>query len=71
VYRGNLQTGHVDQLFTLPAPAGRREVEGIALRSARQVCQEKQAQQQSQRDCSLLADDAVDSTRERGYIGSG
>jgi hypothetical protein len=57
VYRANLQTGHVELLFTLPAPAGRREVEGIALRSARQVCQ---AQQSPQRDCSALGDDAVD-----------
>jgi hypothetical protein len=60
VYRGNLQTGHVEELFTLPAPAGRREVEGIALRSALQVCEEERAQQQSQRDCSLLDGDAVD-----------
>lgn len=60
VYRGNLQTGHVEQLFTLPAPAGRREVEGIALRSAQQVCAQEQAQQSSSRDCSLLSPDAVD-----------
>ncbi len=59
VYRGNLQTGHVEELFSLPDPDpnGRREVEGIALRSARQVCQE---QQPSPRNCSLLSDDAVD-----------
>ena len=62
VYRGNLRTGHVEQLFTLPDPdpTGRREVEGIALRSALQVCAQEQAQGQSQRDCSSLSADAVD-----------
>ena len=59
VYRGNLVTGHVEELFALPDPDpnGRREVEGIALRSARQVCLE---QQPSTRDCTRLDDDAVD-----------
>ena len=60
VYRANLRTGHVEQIFALPAPAGRREVEGIALRPARQVCAEQQAQGQSHRNCSGLNDDAVD-----------
>ncbi|MDB5999663.1 MAG: sorting protein [Rhizobacter sp.] len=32
VYRANLLTGQVEELFQLPAPAGDREVEGIALR---------------------------------------
>jgi hypothetical protein len=31
VYRANLITGHVEELFQLPTPAGDREVEGIAL----------------------------------------
>jgi hypothetical protein len=34
VYRANLKTGHVEELFRLPSPAGDREVEGIALRDA-------------------------------------
>lgn len=33
VYRANLATGHVEELFQLPAPDGEREVEGIALRT--------------------------------------
>jgi hypothetical protein len=32
VYRVNLNTGHVEELFRLPTPAADREVEGIALR---------------------------------------
>lgn len=31
IYRANLRTGHVEELFRLPTPAGDREVEGIAL----------------------------------------
>ncbi|CCE11696.1 hypothetical protein BRAS3843_760010 [Bradyrhizobium sp. STM 3843] len=31
VYRANLHTGHVEELFRLPTPVGDREVEGIAL----------------------------------------
>lgn len=31
VYRANLLTGHVEELFRLPTPAGDREIEGIAL----------------------------------------
>lgn len=33
VYRANLTTGHVEELFQLPTPDGEREVEGIALRA--------------------------------------
>jgi hypothetical protein len=33
VYRTNLATGHVEELFTLPAPAGHLEVEGMAIRN--------------------------------------
>jgi hypothetical protein len=44
----------------VPSPTGRREVEGIGLRSAIQVCQAEQAQGQTQRNCSALASDAVD-----------
>jgi hypothetical protein len=33
VYRANLATGHVEELFQLPATAGSHEVEGIALRT--------------------------------------
>lgn len=57
VYRANLVTGHVEELFNLPVPAGRREAEGIALRSARQVCEQEPA---PQRNCASLSDDAVD-----------
>jgi hypothetical protein len=32
VYRANLLTGHVEELFDLPAPSGHLEVEGMALR---------------------------------------
>ena len=32
VYRANLLSGHVEQLFRLPTPSGDREVEGIAVR---------------------------------------
>jgi hypothetical protein len=32
VYRANLQSGHVEELFTLPAPSGHLEVEGMAVR---------------------------------------
>lgn len=32
VYRANLVTGQVEEIFQLPSPAGDREVEGIALR---------------------------------------
>ena len=35
VYRANLKSGHVEELFRLPSPAGDREVEGIALRDGR------------------------------------
>jgi hypothetical protein len=35
VYRANLNTGHVEELFQLPKPEGDREVEGIALREGR------------------------------------
>jgi hypothetical protein len=44
VYRANLLTGHVEELFRLPAPSGNREVEGIAVLSthsshgAREAC---------------------------------
>jgi hypothetical protein len=34
VYRANLVTGHVEELFRLPRPAGNLEVEGIALRQS-------------------------------------
>ncbi len=62
VYRGNLLTGHVEELFSLPNPDpnGRREVEGIALLDAHLVCAREQAQKQPLRDCSHLANDAVD-----------
>jgi hypothetical protein len=61
VYRANIGTGHVEELFNLPTDAtGRHEVEGIALRSARQVCADEQARHVSQRDCSRLDEDAVD-----------
>jgi hypothetical protein len=33
VYRANLRTGHVEELFRLPTPAGHLEVEGIGLRA--------------------------------------
>jgi len=32
VYRANVLTGHVEELFRLPTPSGNREVEGIAVR---------------------------------------
>jgi hypothetical protein len=32
VYRANLQSGHVEELFTLPEPSGHLEVEGMAIR---------------------------------------
>jgi hypothetical protein len=32
VYRANLSSGHVEELFRLPTPSGHREVEGIAIR---------------------------------------
>ena len=32
VYRANLLSGHVEELFRLPTPSGNREVEGIAVR---------------------------------------
>ena len=32
IYRANLHTGHVEELFRLPTPAGKLEVEGIGLR---------------------------------------
>ena len=35
IYRANLRTGHVEELFRLPTPAGHLEVEGIALRGER------------------------------------
>jgi hypothetical protein len=31
IYRANLRTGHVEELFRLPSPAGHLEVEGIGL----------------------------------------
>ncbi|HLG84488.1 MAG TPA: PEP-CTERM sorting domain-containing protein [Bradyrhizobium sp.] len=34
VYRANLRTGHVEELFQLPQPSGNLEVEGIAVREA-------------------------------------
>lgn len=34
IYRANLHTGHVEELLRLPTPAGRLEVEGIAVRDA-------------------------------------
>jgi hypothetical protein len=34
IYRANLLNGHVEELFTLPAPAGHLEVEGMAIRDA-------------------------------------
>jgi len=33
IYRANLRTGHVEELFRLPTPAGHLEVEGIGLRA--------------------------------------
>jgi len=34
IYRANLRTGHVEELFQLPQPVGSLEVEGIALRQS-------------------------------------
>lgn len=35
IYRANLLTGHVEELFQLPKPVGSLEVEGLALRKSR------------------------------------
>jgi hypothetical protein len=60
VYRANLRTGHVEELFRLPTPAGHLEVEGIALRAAHEACEGRRPR--VARDCEGREgpEDAVD-----------
>jgi hypothetical protein len=39
IYRANLRTGHVEELFRLPTPADHLEVEGIGLQGGRESCE--------------------------------
>ena len=50
IYRANLRSGHVEELFTLPTPAGRLEVEGIGLREEHGTCERDDARN-AHRDC--------------------